>query len=198
MLLSIVPDTRRHVSLISDVDGSIPGPLVETHVWVNCVVVGGIPGSEVVSVVEVHVCKLSLTDRRGSSCVYESVTVEQFWVVSWLKVEAAGTELSSVTSVSVTDQQNELLSVTVIKGVPGSWLVCVDVLQIESETVVAAVSVVVTVAEIQVWLSTVVVTGGSLPSVVEAVLTVQVLLIVLSVSVDGLFSTYTVVTMETV
>ena len=57
---------------------------------------------------------------------------------------------------------------------------------------------VVTVAEIQVWLSTVVVTGGSLPSVVEAVLTVQVLLIVLSVSVDGLFSTCTVVTMETV
>ena len=56
----------------------------------------------------------------------------------------------------------------------------------ESDTVVAAVSVVVSVAETQVWLSTVVVTGGLVPSVVEAILIVQVLLIVFSVSVDDL------------
>ena len=48
----------------------------------NCDVTGGIPGSEVISVVVMHVYELSLTDTRGSSCVYESVTVEQFWVVS--------------------------------------------------------------------------------------------------------------------
>ena len=56
---------------------------------------------------------------------------------------------------------------------------------------------VVSIAVKQVWLITVVVTGGSVPSVVEAILVVQVLFIILSVSGDGLCSTGAVVTMET-
>ena len=46
----MVPVTRRHVSLFSDVEGSICS-LFKTHVWVNSDVTGGISGSEVISVV---------------------------------------------------------------------------------------------------------------------------------------------------
>ena len=67
----------------------------------------------------------------------------------------------------------------------------------ESDTVVAAVSMVVFVVDTQVWLSTVVVTGGSFPSVVEAILIVQVLLIIFSVSVEDLCSTGAEISKET-